>query len=141
MGKERKTCVISFTNSKGGTCKTSSLLNVSHGLANKGYKVLMIDMDASQNNLSLVATGNEEYYNKAGIQDVLITQMNYTKQSDRIEMEEVIQNIQPNLDIITSTIDLMGVEMMISSANIGRELILKRALQTFTKISATILFL
>ena len=89
----------------------------------------MIDMDASQNNLSLVATGNEEYYNKAGIQDVLITQMNYTKQSDRIEMEEVIQNIKPNLDIITSTIDLMGVEMMISSANIGRELILKRALQ------------
>lgn len=127
--EDRKTAVISFTNSKGGTCKTSSLLNVSHGLANRGYKVLMIDMDASQNNLSLIATGNEEYYNKAGIQDVLLTQLNYTNQTDRIEMEEVIQSVKPNLDIITSTIDLMGVEMMIAGASIGRELILKRALQ------------
>ena len=37
--------VISFVNQKGGTGKTTSCLNVGACLANKGYKVLLIDAD------------------------------------------------------------------------------------------------
>jgi chromosome partitioning protein len=44
--------VIVITNQNGGVAKTTSSLNISHGLANKGFRVLSIDTDA-QSHLSL----------------------------------------------------------------------------------------
>ena len=44
--------IISFINHKGGIGKTSSALNVGYSLKEKGYRVLLIDMD-SQSNLTL----------------------------------------------------------------------------------------
>ena len=40
-----KTRIISLTNNKGGVGKTTSTLNLGVGLARKGKKVLMIDLD------------------------------------------------------------------------------------------------
>ena len=42
---ENKTRVISLTNNKGGVGKTTSTLNLGVGLANKGKRVLLIDLD------------------------------------------------------------------------------------------------
>jgi chromosome partitioning protein len=40
-----KTRIISVLNQKGGVGKTTTTLNLSHGLALKGYEVLVIDLD------------------------------------------------------------------------------------------------
>lgn len=41
--------IISFINQKGGTGKTTLSLNISAILADKGYKVLLIDTDTQGN--------------------------------------------------------------------------------------------
>jgi len=44
--------VIATSNSKGGTAKTASCVNIEIGLAREGYKVLLIDADP-QGSLSI----------------------------------------------------------------------------------------
>ena len=40
---------IVFASGKGGTGKTTTTLNLGHGLAKAGKKVLLVDMDAQAN--------------------------------------------------------------------------------------------
>ena len=40
-----RTKIISVVNQKGGTAKTTTVLNLGIGLANHGYRVLLIDLD------------------------------------------------------------------------------------------------
>lgn len=53
MGK-----VIAFTHHKGGVGKTTSVLNVGSIMAKKGYKTLLLDLDA-QANLTTIFVGSE----------------------------------------------------------------------------------
>ena len=43
------TKVISFLNHKGGVAKTTSVANIGAALARKGYRVLLVDLDAQMN--------------------------------------------------------------------------------------------
>jgi chromosome partitioning protein len=45
----KKTITIAITNNKGGVGKTTSCLNIGAALRRKGYKVLLIDLDAQAN--------------------------------------------------------------------------------------------
>lgn len=40
--------VLAFSNQKGGASKTTTALNFAHDMANRGYRILMIDLDPQQ---------------------------------------------------------------------------------------------
>lgn len=111
--------VIAFANQKGGVAKTTSTFNIGAGLARRGYKVLMLDLDP-QASLTIYA-GLEPYEQERSIVDVLKTQ--------KLDSQKDIVTIRENLDIITSRIELSGVENELLSRT-ARELILSRALDT-----------
>jgi chromosome partitioning protein len=101
--------VISLLNHKGGVGKTTSAVNIGAGMAELGKKVLLIDLDA-QANLTI----------SLGIPRQKIT----IYEALRGEGELAPYHHKPNLDVITSSLDLSGAEMeLINEA--GREYILK----------------
>lgn len=108
---QKKARVICVSNHKGGVGKTTSACNIGAGLAEKGKRVLLIDMDP-QANLSLCF----------GMQE---TERNiYALLMGQCTAKDVITNIYENLDIIPATLDLAGAEVELSSEH-GREMILK----------------
>ncbi|MEB2786554.1 ParA family protein [Algoriphagus persicinus] len=104
---------ISIMNHKGGTGKTTSSINIGAGLAKKGFKVLLLDID-SQANLT----------EGLGIVDPEISVYDSIRENKALP----ILNISENLDLVPSSIDLLGAEMEIVS-KIGREQILNKLLK------------
>ena len=96
MGK-----VVSFSNQKGGVGKTSTCVNMAASLALRGYKVLLVDIDAQGN--STTGMGIAKNTLVRSIYNVLIDQ---TYISDVI-----IPTSIEGLDILPSNIDLAGAEV------------------------------
>lgn len=104
--------IITITNQKGGTGKTTIAAVLAAGLHLKGYKTLLIDLDP-QGNLSYSArTGSN-----VSIYDVLI---------GNTPIEEVIQQTADG-DIIPSSNALSGADLYLT--NTGKEYRLKEALE------------
>lgn len=106
--------VITFANQKGGVAKTTSTFNVTSSLALRGHTVLMIDLDP-QASLTIYA-GLEPYQQEYSIVDVL------RKQS----AAGCVVNVRQGLDMITSRIELAGVENELLGRT-ARELTLAKA--------------
>jgi chromosome partitioning protein len=106
--------VIAFANQKGGVAKTTTTLNLGVALAEKGMKVLAIDLDP-QGNLTMSQGLNPDTIERSMF-DVLVHRMPIT---------QVIETRQ--VDIAVSSIDLAGADMPLSS-QIGRERALEKAL-------------
>jgi chromosome partitioning protein len=101
--------VVSLLNHKGGVGKTTSAINIGAGLVELGKKVLLIDLDP-QANLTI----------SLGIPRQRIT----IYEALRGEGDLAPYTHKPNLDVITSSLDLSGAEMeLINEA--GREFILR----------------
>lgn len=113
MGK-----VIAISNQKGGVGKTSTAVNLSFGLAQKGKKVLICDIDAQGN--ATTGLGVEKSSLKTSIYDVLIGNVEARK--------AVIKTKFANLEILPSSIDLAGAEVELVSMQ-KREKRLKIALE------------
>lgn len=96
----KKSKVIVITNFKGGTGKTTTSVNLAHGLADRGYKVLAIDLDAQANLTDLMGlTG------KVKESDCISNAMRNK------ETQVVIKNVKENLDVIGSHNSMMiGLE-------------------------------
>jgi len=107
--------VLAFANQKGGVAKTTSTLNLGVALTELGKRVLAVDMDP-QGNLTMSQGIDPENLEKS-LFDVLV---------HRLPIEDVI--VHSELDVATSTIDLAGAEMALSS-QIGRERALEKALK------------
>ena len=76
--------VISFINQKGGTGKTTTAINVGACLANKGYKVLLVDVDPQGSLTTSTAIETDEkdtlyevLKGVADVNDVIQTHNNY----------------------------------------------------------------
>ena len=107
------TKIIAFANHKGGVGKTTTTASVGSILASKGYKVLLIDLDA-QANLT---------YSMKQLPDVYQSIYNILVLNESTEP----YNVSKNLDLIPSSQELAMVDIQLSSV-IARERVLSRAL-------------
>jgi chromosome partitioning protein len=110
-----KTQVIALANQKGGVAKTTTTLNLGVALAEKGLRVLCIDLDP-QGNLTMSQGMNPDTIERSMF-DVLV---------HRVPIADVIATRE--VDIAVSSIDLAGADMALSS-QIGRERALQKALE------------
>ena len=106
--------VIAFANQKGGVAKTTSTLNLGVALAERGLKVLVVDLDP-QGNLTMSQGWNPDEIERSMF-DVLV---------HKLPITEIIRTHE--LDVAVSSIDLAGAELALSSM-IGRERALEKAL-------------
>ena len=106
--------IICLSNHKGGVAKTCSAVNIGAGLAKMGKSCLLIDLDP-QANLTI----------SFGVKNPTLSI--YGALKGNYPLKDAILNIDKNLDIVPSTIDLSGAEVELSS-EAGREVILKELL-------------
>jgi chromosome partitioning protein len=109
MGK-----IISIVNQKGGVGKTTTAINLSASLAILDYKVLIIDTDPQANAGSGIGIDSKDIDNNI-----------YTALIGQSQLRDcIIKTNIPNLDLISSHIDLAGFELEIVN-QVAREYILK----------------
>lgn len=107
------TKIIAFANHKGGVGKTTTTASVGSILASKGFKVLLIDLDA-QANLT---------YSMKQLPDVYQSIYNILVFNESPEP----CNVSKNLDLIPSSQELAMIDIQLSSV-IARERVLSRFL-------------
>jgi len=109
-----ETQVIALANQKGGVAKTTTTLNLGVALAEKGKRVLAVDLDP-QGNLTMSQGWNPDEIDRSMF-DVLV---------HKLPIPEIVR--QGEIDLAVSSIDLAGAELALSSM-IGRERALEKAL-------------
>jgi chromosome partitioning protein len=107
--------VIAFANQKGGVAKTTTTLNLAAAFAEKGHRVLCVDMDP-QGNLTM-SQGIDPDSLEMSMYDVLV---------HGTSIREVIRRRE--VDVACASIDLAGAEIAMA-AMIGRERSLAKALE------------
>ena len=102
MGK-----IISIINQKGGVGKTTTAVNLSAYLADKGYKVLLIDTD-SQGNATSGLSKKVKF--RSDLYEVLL--------NDEIIENAIVKTDVRKLFLLPASIDLAGAEIELSLIHI-----------------------
>ena len=111
---------IAVINQKGGVGKTTTTVNLGAALAQRGFRVLLLDMDP-QANLTVHVDKRPDLESNT-LTSLLI---------EDTPLQDLVQpTTQPNLAVVPSDTSLAGVEQVLAN-RIGRETILREALEVF----------
>ena len=115
--------IISVINQKGGVGKTTTAINLAAGLSQLEKKILIIDLDPQGNATTGLGLSNTE--NSSG---TIYGVLNNTN-----AISDIIKKTKfKNLDIITSNVDLSGIEVETADDS-KRAFILKEKLSLFLR--------
>ena len=116
--------VISISNQKGGTSKTTLTVNLAVGLARKGKKVLVVDADPQGS-----ATASLGFREPDALEVTISDVMTAIIEDEPIPENYGILHQDECIDLLPANISLAGIEVSLVNV-MSRELILKNYLDT-----------
>ena len=102
--RQKQPQIIAIANQKGGVGKTTTTINLSAGLAELGAKVLLVDLDPQGN--ASTGLGIDRRNREISSYDVITGRASVA--------EATVKTAVPDLGVVPSTLDLLGVEMEIA---------------------------